>query len=105
MRLFIPLAICVLFAACGNSDSKNEALTLGGGDFTEEEFRIEVRGALAGVDSAAFCQALDGLSDSEAAQAISASQRQRGQTPKQDADPDDVTTAGEIVKEECDRIN
>lgn len=94
MRLFIPLAICVLFAACGGSASP-----------AEDEYRIQMRTYLAQIDSVAFCKSLDGLSNREVADILLSVNAQEGDTEKPGITSDDEERAGEIVKEECDRIN
>lgn len=102
MRWVIALA---LLAACSSNNLSNDELVLGGGTYTEEEFRLEIRAFLTGFDSAAFCDSLSGLDGQEVAETLTKINRDRGVTPVQEPDPDDIAPAGDIVIEECNRIN
>lgn len=107
MRFLIPLVIGVLLVACGGGGDTENTLSLRGGDTTEEQFRTDMRAFLiGGVDDAkAFCDSLDGLSNTEIAETLKAVNEKRGVIPKQSPDPADEAIAGGIVKEECNRIN
>ena len=106
--LGIGVGLLLLLAACsGGGDATERVLVLGGGDITEVEFRLTVRAAFLN-STAAICAGLKGLSDEEAADAISKAQADGDLdddlTVVQEADPDDRVRAAAIIKEECDRI-
>jgi hypothetical protein len=107
MRL-IGLGIVIgtlLLVGCGGGSDIERLLVLGGGTFTEAEFRLEVRAGFVGSLSAeSFCAGLEGLSDEEAADVIRIAQEREGATPAQEARPADQVRAATIVKEECKRI-
>jgi len=99
---WVCLLVIALVAACSGSDSE-DSFTLSGGTYTEDEFRTEMRAFLLNTDAEAFCQQLTDLSGREIADALIAFNR--GTTPIQSPNPDDEARAGEIVKEECGRID
>jgi hypothetical protein len=114
MRFVLVLIAALSVVACGggdngdNGDGGGEAqgsLNLRGGTYTEEEFRTEIRSLLSTVDSDIICASLAGLSGREVADALEVVTRQQGITPFQDGDPDDEARAGEILLEECNRMN
>jgi hypothetical protein len=114
MRFVLALIAALLVLSCGGGDSGGSgdgggdaqgSLTLRGGNYTEEEFRTEIRSLLSTVDSDIICASLEGLSGRQVADALEVVSEQQGVTPFQDPDPDDEARAGEILLEECDRAN
>lgn len=107
MRLFvfIPLAMFLLLAACGDSSGESErVLHLGGGDKTEAEARLTIRAWLMHTDGESYCRSLHGLSAEELSETIVKYQEAAGITPAQEPNPDDRIRLGAILKEECERI-
>jgi hypothetical protein len=113
MRFVLVIIAALSVLACGGGDNGGSggggdaqgSLNLRGGTYTEEEFRTEIRSLLSTVDSDIICASLEGLSGRQVADALDVVTRQQGITPFQDGDPDDEARAGEILLEECNRIN
>jgi hypothetical protein len=114
MRFVLVLIAALSVVACGGGDNGSSgdggadaqgSLTLRGGEYTEEEFRTEIRSLLSTVDSDVICASLAGLSGRQVADALGVVSEQQGVTPFQEPDPDDEARAGEILLEECERIN
>jgi hypothetical protein len=114
MRFVLVFIAALSVFACGGGDNDGSgdgggdaqgSLTLRGGTYTEEEFRTEIRALLISVDSDIICASLAGLSGRQVADALKVVNDQQGVTPFQDPDPNDEARAGEILLEECNRIN
>jgi len=108
----LGLAIAVtgllaLVAACGGGSGSSgggeeRVLHLGGGDYTEAEFRTLARAAYVEASGTErFCRSLDGLPASEIVPLMLELQ---DATPVQEAAPADRERAAEILQEECGRL-
>jgi hypothetical protein len=97
---YLAIGLIALMAACSSGSDDERVLVLGGGDFTEEEWRTNVRISL----DASNCASFNDLSTDEAIDLISAANATAGETPVQAPNEDDRERAAEIVLEECERI-
>ena len=94
-----------LAAACGGNGAESErVLVLGGGDYTEVEFRSDVRALFVALGSDGFCNGPPGVSDEEIADWVSAARESAGGELNQTPEPADRVRAGAIFREECERI-
>ena len=90
MRFVLALIAALSVLSCGGGDSGGSgdgggdtqgSLTLRGGNYTEEEFRTEIRSLLSTVDSDIICASLEGLSGRQVADALAVVSEQQGVTP------------------------
>ena len=105
--LGLGIGALLLLAACSSGGGDVErVLVLGAGDFTEQEFRLQLRtGFLSAMPSArSLCAGLEGLSDREAAEVLAQAQDERGTPTVQPPVAADRERAAAIIKEECNRI-
>ena len=99
------LAACSPFGGDGVSGDPERLLVLGGGDFTEEEFRILVLASFAtSFTTESLCASVLGLSPEAAADVISTTQENEGADIVQLAIPEDRIRAAAIIIEECLRL-
>ena len=103
----VPIVgITLVLVSCGgggDSGDSERVLHLRGGDFTESHFTANVRALL--IADASFCDSLKGLSAREVADAFKAVNDAAGATPKQGSNANDEERGGEIIQEECNRVN
>lgn len=105
--------LAILLIACGGgSSSDGDVLQFTGRDETEANFRGRVRDLLLNPAGQSICRGLQGLSPAEAAEVLRSDEggdaaQFAGATPKpgQQANPEDLVRAAEIVLNECDRVN
>ena len=102
MRIIIA-ALAGLLIAC-TSSAGPRTLSLKTGDFTEDEWRDQVRLSLTQPGAAEMCRSIEGLSPAEVTRISDEQIRQGIWTPTQEGNANDRNRASEIQLEECARI-
>ena len=103
MRILAVVVLVALFIACSSSPSPR-TLSLKTGDFTEDEWRDQVRLSLTQPGAAEMCRSIEGLSPAEVTRISDEQIRQGIWTPTQEGNASDRNRASEIQLEECARI-
>jgi hypothetical protein len=91
-----------VLSACGGSSER--VLHLSGGNFTESQFRANVRTTLASNAGGNLCAAIKGLAPQDAASVIIRAQSSSITPTVQAGNEADRSRAAQIVQEECANI-